>query len=138
MGASLKMTNKLIHADSLNLLALRNCELFIQVPPAFNYAIIVTSDLIWSLSQGTLQKKEKKSRTWFCFCALNKGSMQHVLRVAMQAYTHNELERWQQMGLPQHNLEKFPNSYYIKMGILGVALEVISLQHFITITMLAC
>lgn len=59
MGASLKMTNKLLHADSLNLLALRNCELFIQVPPAFNYVIIVTSDLIWSLSQGTLQKKKK-------------------------------------------------------------------------------
>lgn len=58
MGASLKMTNKLIHADSLNLLALGNCELFIQVPPAFNYVIIVTSDLIWSLSQGTLQKKK--------------------------------------------------------------------------------
>lgn len=57
--------------------------------------------------------------------------MQHVLRVAMQAYTHNEWERWEQMGLPQHNLEKFPNSYYIKMGILGVALEVISLKRFI-------
>lgn len=57
--------------------------------------------------------------------------MQRVLRVAMQTSTHNEWERWAQMELPQHNLDKFPNSYDIKMGILGVALEVISRKHFI-------